>query len=69
MNSKFSEQLKILRLENNLSRSQLAEKLSVSVRLVSYWENGERECNFDMLIKIADYFSISIDFLLGRCEY
>ena len=69
MNNKFSEHLKILRLENNLSRSQLAEKLSVSVRLVSYWENGERECNFDMLIKIADFFSISIDFLLGRCEY
>lgn len=69
MNSKFSDHLKMLRLENNLSRSQLAEKLSVSVRLVSYWENGERECNFDMLIKIADFFSISIDFLLGRCEY
>lgn len=69
MNNKFSDHLKMLRLENNLSRSQLAEKLSVSVRLVSYWENGERECNFEMLIKIADFFSVSIDFLLGRCEY
>jgi len=69
MKHKFNEQLKILRLENNLTRAQLAEKLNVSVRLISYWENGQRECDFDMLIKIADLFSISIDYLLGRKEY
>lgn len=56
-------------MENNLSRAQLAEKLNVSVRLISYWEAGQRECDFDMLIKIADLFSVSIDYLLGRKEY
>ena len=56
-------------MENNLSRAQLAEKLNVSVRLISYWELGQRECDFDMLIKIADLFSVSIDYLLGRKEY
>ena len=65
----FGEQLTILRIEANLSRAQLAEKLNVSVRLISYWENGQRECDFDMLIKIADLFSVSIDFLLGRTDY
>ena len=69
MNNQFSEQIKSLRIENNLSRIQLADKLNVSVRLVSYWENGQRECDFDMLIKIADLFSVSIDYLLGRKEY
>ena len=69
MENKFSEHLKILRMESNFSRVQLAEKLNVSVRLVSYWENGQRECDFDMLIKIADIFSVSIDYLLGRTEY
>ena len=69
MNNQFSEQIKLLRIENNLSRTQLAGKLNVSVRLVSYWENGQRECDFDMLIKIADLFSVSIDYLLGRKEY
>ena len=69
MENKFSEHLKILRMESNFSRMQLAEKLNVSVRLVSYWENGQRECDFDMLIKIADIFSVSIDYLLGRTEY
>ena len=69
MKNKFAEQLNSLRLENNLSRIQLAEKLNVSVRLISYWENGQRECDFDMLIKIADLFSVSLDYLLGRKEY
>jgi len=69
MKHKFAEQINSLRMENNLSRAQLAEKLSVSVRLISYWENGKRECDFDMLIKIADLFSVSIDYLLGRKDY
>ena len=69
MKNKFGEQLNSLRQENNLSRVQLAEKLNVSVRLISYWENGQRECDFDMLIKIADIFSVSLDYLLGRKDY
>lgn len=69
MNNIFSEQLNSLRIENNISRVQLAEKLNVSVRLISYWENGQRECDFNMLIKIADLFSVSVDYLLGRKEY
>ena len=69
MKNKFAEQLNSLRQENSLTRAQLAEKLNVSVRLVSYWENGQRECDFDMLIKIADIFSCSIDYLLGRKDY
>lgn len=69
MKNKFAEQLKSLRLETGLTRIQLAEKLSVSVRLVSYWENGQRECDFDMLIKIAELFSCTLDYLLGRKDY
>ncbi len=65
----FGENLKSLRLEKNLSRKQLALTLSVSERLVSYWENGDRECNFDMLIQIADYFDVTLDYLLGRTDY
>ncbi|MBO5214849.1 MAG: helix-turn-helix transcriptional regulator [Clostridia bacterium] len=69
MKNNFAEQLNALRTENDLSRSQLAERLNVSVRLISYWENGKRECDFDMLIKIADMFSVSVDYLLGRKDY
>ena len=69
MKNKFAEQLKSLRIETGLTRTQLAEKVNVSVRLVSYWENGKRECDFDMLIKIAELFSCTIDYLLGRKDY
>lgn len=69
MKHKFAEQLMSLRIENNLSRAQLSEKLNVSVRLISYWENGQRECDFDMLVKIAELFSVTLDYLLGRTDY
>lgn len=67
--NKFKERIYTLRTENNLSRSQLATTLNVSTRLISYWENGARECNFDMLITIARYFDVSIDYLLGNKDY
>ena len=69
MKNKFAEQLNGLRIEHNLTRNKLAEMLNVSIRLISYWENGQRECDFDMLIKIAELFSVSIDYLLGRTDY
>lgn len=66
---KFAERLKEIRLEKNVTRKSLALNLEVSERLISYWENDERECSFEMLIKIADFFDVSIDYLLGRTEY
>ncbi len=69
MEHKFFERLLYLRTEKGLSRKELAEKLGVSVRLISYWENNQRECDFNMLIKIADYFGVSIDYLLGREDF
>ncbi len=54
-----------MRQESGVTRAQLAEMLQVSVRLISYWENGERECSFDMLIKIAEFFQTTTDYLLG----
>ncbi|MBQ3046768.1 MAG: helix-turn-helix transcriptional regulator [Clostridia bacterium] len=69
MKNKFYVKLNELRKENNISRNELAKALNVSVRLISYWENGERECDFDMLLKIADYFSVSTDYLLGKSDY
>lgn len=67
--NKFSERVKELRIEKGLTRKQLAEQLFVSERLISFWENGQRECSFDMLIKIANIFNTSIDYLLGKSSY
>lgn len=65
----FAERLKNLREEKNVTREQLANALNVSIRLISYWENGKRECNFEMLVSIAEYFDCSIDYLLGKTDY
>ena len=67
--NKFSERLKDLRTENGFSRLQFAEMLKVSERLVGYWENGQRECSFDMLIEIADKLNTSTDYLLGKTDF
>ena len=67
--NKFAKRLKELREDKGVSRQELADALFVSVRLISYWENGLRECSFDMLIKIAKYFNESIDYLLGYTDF
>ena len=64
----FAERLKELRIECGLSRQQLAEQLNVSVRLLSYWENGQRECGFDTLIALSRVLNCSIDYLLGNSD-
>ena len=65
----FAQRLKELREEKGVSRKQLADAIFVSVRLVSYWESGQRECDFETLIKLSKYFDESIDYLLGNKLY
>lgn len=67
--NKFSERLKELRNEKNMTRQALADELHISVRLVGYWENGQRECSLDMLIKISNIFDVSVDFLIGNKDF
>lgn len=65
----FSKRLKETRLELGLTRKQLAEKCGIAVRNFSYWELGQRECDFDTLIKLANALDITIDYLLGRTDF
>ena len=62
---KFPEILKELRLEKNMSRQQLADLIFVSVRTISYWELGQRECNLEQLAKLSKIFCVTTDYLLG----
>lgn len=64
--SKFADNLKMLRKSKKLSQQELAEILHISKSSVNMYERGEREPNSEMLIKIADLFEVSIDFLIGR---
>ncbi len=62
----FSKRIKELRLAHGLNQVQLAKQLSVTKQSVSNWENDNIQPSIEMLIKIADFFSISSDYLLGR---
>lgn len=65
----FAKNLLNLRHELNLSQSQLAKELGVLQRTISHWENGRQECDFDTLIKLAQFFDVSCDYLLGYKDY
>ena len=62
---KFMERLKELRIENNMSRQQVANLIFVNVRTISYWELGQRECNLEQLINLSQIFNVTTDYLLG----
>ena len=60
--------LRELRLERNMSQQRLAMELSMTQNTISRYENGEREPGIKELIRIADYFNVSLDDLLERSE-
>ena len=60
--------LKELRLARKMSQQRLAMELSMAQNTISRYENGEREPGIDELIRIADYFDVSVDYLLGRSD-
>ena len=66
MNKDFPRIITFLRKEKKLSQKQAALELGISQALLSHYENGIRECGLDFLIKAADYYNVSIDYLLGR---
>ena len=66
MESKLNENIKKLRLARGLNQVEFARALSVTKQCVSNWENDNVLPSIEMLVRIADFFSISTDFLLGR---
>ena len=58
--------LKQLRKENGISQIKLAMELNMNQNSISRYENGERQADYETLIKFADYFDISLDYLLER---
>lgn len=62
----FSLKLKELRENSGLSQKAFSQKIGVSQSTVGMWESNKREPNFETTEKIADYFKVSTDYLLGR---
>jgi len=64
----FHERLKKLREQENISREHLADSLSITYSALSKYETGKREPDFKLLQKIASYFNVTTDYLLGNTD-
>lgn len=62
----FAKRLRELRKEFKLTQKQLSDIIGISDRTIGYYETGDRFPNEDILKKFADYFDVSVDYLLGR---
>lgn len=66
MNADFHRILTLLRKEKGVSQKQVAASLGISQALLSHYEKGIRECGLEFVVKVADYYGVSCDYLLGR---
>lgn len=64
--STFSDRLKKLREQSNLSQSELASRIDIAKSTLAMYETGKREPKFDTVRRIADFFDVSADYLLGQ---
>lgn len=62
----LNERIKELRLLYKMNQIEFGKKLGVTKQCVSNWENNNIQPSVDMLVKIADIFSVTTDYLLGR---
>ncbi len=62
--SKFIR-LKELREQNNKTQKEIAEILNIQQNTYSQYENGQRQISLDFLIKLANFYQVSVDYILG----
>ena len=60
--------LKELRTQQKISQVRLAMDFNMNQNTISRYETGEREADYETLIALADYFGVSVDYLLGRTD-
>lgn len=65
MNTNFSERLKLLRREKNISAEDLANELNINKSTISRYENDKTEPYLPIVLKIAKYFDVSLDWIAG----
>lgn len=60
------EKLKELREAKNMTQSQLGEYIGAKKSAISLWESGKRQPDQETLMRLASYFSVTVDYLLGH---
>lgn len=64
----FQERLKYLQEKNNITKKSISDAIGISVRNYYRYERGEQNPTLPILILLADYFEVSIDYLVGRTD-
>ena len=62
------QRIQDLRTDADLSQKQLSEILHISQRSYSHYETGSRNIPVEMLIRLSNYYDISVDYLVGRTD-
>lgn len=62
----LSQKLKELRLNKGITQTEFAETFNIANGTVGNWETGKREPDYEMLSRIADFYGVTVDYLLGR---
>ena len=65
-NINFAEALSKIRIENNLTQSKLSELTGINQQNISRWESGQNIPNIEECVKLANFFGVSLDELVGR---
>jgi len=66
MKTTFGDRLLELRQEKGVGQVELADKIKVSKGIISLWENNLREPKMSSLVALADFFEVTLDYLVGR---
>ncbi len=61
----WNTRIKELREDNDLTQSQIAEIFDITQRVVSYYENNQREIPINVLVKYAKHFNVTLDYICG----
>ena len=64
----LKQRLKELRLEKNMTQADVARMMNMSKMAVSHWEKGNSEPSIEQLKKLAKFFDVSIDYLVGYSD-
>lgn len=64
----FVERLKELRKKNNLTQKELCDKLNFGYVQYNHWETGRNEPDLTSLLSLANFYSVSVDYLLGNSD-
>lgn len=69
MSMEMAKIIKELRINQHLSQEQLAKKIGVSQKAIDYWERNVNEPKASYILKLADFFEVTTDYLFGRQNF